>query len=192
MSFSNFGSKGGLRGARAALLLGLLASVSLASQAAAAAGPPARGAPKYANSNMDYIGLRINVADIDKSVEFYTKIVGLKVAARSGNAQRGQVQLTPTGSVVDAKLALAYDTTKTTPIANGDALGDLVFAVNDIEKRVELLTAAGYKVVRRGGSTPPFNSVPPYPASIKSNIAVWTTDPNGLSVEFLQWNVEGE
>ncbi len=182
-------AKGELFGVRAALLLGLSAAACLAPQATLA--QPARAIPAYGNSNLVYFGARITVDDIDKSLEFY-KLIGLKVIGRNGaDPNKGQYTLSPTGLPVDNKLALQFDKTKTTPTPKGEVLNELVFAVSDLDRRVDMLIAAGYKIDRRGEQRFPFSSTPPYPTSVKAIKTAFLKDPNGVSVELIQWDLEG-
>lgn len=145
-----------------------------------------------AQTTFTYTGTKINVSDVDRSVEFYTKLIGLKVATRFARTEeRGEYLLTPTGKLVDDKLTLVFDKTRREPPVMGNQFVNLIFGVTDLKQRVAALKAAGYKVHREVEVKPPFPANPPYPPSVKSVALAFTRDPDGIEIELVQWNVEG-
>ncbi|MDG6914681.1 MAG: VOC family protein [Nitrososphaerota archaeon] len=117
-----------------------------------------------------YTGIRVK--DLDKSIDFYTKLLGMKVTGRTiVEATKGEtvglvsedgghlLELNYYGKGSD------YDTR----YGVGEALDHLAFQVDDLKKAVAEAEKAGYPVV----------------LDMKTKTSRWTyiKDPNGIYVE---------
>jgi catechol 2,3-dioxygenase-like lactoylglutathione lyase family enzyme len=119
--------------------------------------------------NKGIVGLNhvgINVPDLDKAVEFYTKTMGFPEAFRQTNAQ-GQVQL--------VYVQISQNTFVELQPANGRPLGVSHFGLH-----VENMAAATAMFKERGANVGPTNLSGT--KAILSNI----TDPNGIRMELAE------
>lgn len=95
-----------------------------------------------------YVGIR--VVDVQKSIDFYTKLLGMKVI------NRGRIEQTKGETVVLQSdeggfvLELNYyekDSAFNTAYAVGEGLDHLAFKVDDLDKALEETRKAGYRVL---------------------------------------------
>ena len=119
-----------------------------------------------------YTGIRVK--DLEKSVEFYTKVLGLKVAGKSEiKATKGQV-VSLVSEDGGHSIELNYYE-KGSPYAAeyvvGEALDHLAFQVEDLQKALDEAKDAGYPTV----------------LDIKTETSRWAyiQDPNGIFIELL-------
>jgi lactoylglutathione lyase len=121
-------------------------------------------------SKFTYVGIRVN--DVQKSIDFYTKLLGMKVTGRN------KIESTQ-GEVAELKcddsgfsLELNYYP-KESPYYSeykvGEGLDHLAFNVDDISKALEEARAGGYRVI----------------SEMKSGESRWAyvEDPNGIWIE---------
>jgi lactoylglutathione lyase len=120
-----------------------------------------------------YVGIRVR--DLKRSIEFYTKLLGMKVAGRGKVEQtRGE-----TVGLVSEKdgflLELNYyekDSPYNTEYATGEGLDHLAFKVEDLDKALKEARLAGYRTV----------------LEMKADSGRWAyiEDPNGIWIELFQ------
>ncbi len=119
-----------------------------------------------------YVGIRVR--DLDRSIDFYTRLLGMTV--------KGRLKIKKTkGEIVDLvskdkrfTLELNYyakDSPHNTKYVVGEGLDHLAFDVDDLDKAVEELKSAGYPKV----------------LEIKTKKSRWAyvKDPNGIWIELL-------
>jgi lactoylglutathione lyase len=117
-----------------------------------------------------YTGIRVK--DMDKSIEFYTKVLGMKLTGRSKISEtKGEVA----GLVSEEGghlLELNYygkGSEFATKYGAGEGLDHLAFQVEDLDKAAADAAKAGYPVV----------------LDMKTKTSRWTyiKDPNGIYIE---------
>ena len=119
-----------------------------------------------------YVGIRVK--DLDRSVDFYTRLLGMKV--------KQQLKIKETkGEIVDLvsederfTLELNHyekDSPHNTAYLVGEGLDHLAFDVDDLDKAIEELRTAGHRVV----------------LEVKTDKSRWAyvEDPNGIWIELL-------
>ena len=95
-----------------------------------------------------YVGIR--VTNVQKSIDFYTKLLGMKIASRGKNEQtKGEyiAMQTEEGGFI---LELNYyekDSPFNTKYTAGEGLDHLAFKVDDLDKALEEARQAGYRVI---------------------------------------------
>jgi lactoylglutathione lyase len=120
-----------------------------------------------------YAGIRVK--DIDESIEFYTKVLGMKLMGRSKiGVTRGEVaSLVSEGRGFPLELN-HYDegSEYSTGYAAGDGLDHLAFRVDDLERAIGEIEKTGRPLV----------------ADIRSETSRWVyiQDPNGIWIELYQ------
>jgi len=119
-----------------------------------------------------YVGIRVK--DLDRSVDFYTRLLGMKVK------QRLKIKETK-GEIVDLvsederfTLELNHyekDSPHNTTYVVGEGLDHLAFDVDDLDKAIEELRTAGYHPILQ----------------VKTQDSRWAyvEDPNGIWIELL-------
>lgn len=98
-----------------------------------------------------FIGAMINVSNLDKSVDYFTRLVGLKEAARVPLGPGAwEVILSPSGGDMDQSLGLVYQPGGPQTLTQGNGFNRLVFFTkthDEVDERVRRITAEGYNVV---------------------------------------------
>ena len=117
----------------------------------------------------------IRVLDEARSVDFYDKAFGLKIADRFGFDGFTLVYLRSPDADFEVELTINHD--RTEPYALGDGYGHIAFAVDDLEAEHARFTAAGLnpnpvkEFFREGALLAKF---------------FFVTDPDGYKIEVLQ------
>jgi len=117
----------------------------------------------------------IRVLDEARSVDFYDKAFGLKIADRFGFDGFTLVYLRSPDADFEVELTINHD--RTEPYALGDGYGHIAFAVSDLEAEHARFTAAGLnpnpvkEFFREGALLAKF---------------FFVTDPDGYKIEVLQ------
>jgi len=95
-----------------------------------------------------YVGIR--VTDLEKSISFYTKILGMKVINRGKIEQTKGETVALQGEEGGFVLELNYyerDSPHNTKYTVGEGLDHLAFKVDDLDKALEEANKAGYKTL---------------------------------------------
>ena len=135
-------------------------------------------------SGPKFFSTKINVSDLEKSLDFYTRIMGMKVTLRVGNDRFAEIVLTRTGEGAGASeqaLILVYSEDQEKPLDLGNAFNNLLFVFSDLKECLKQLDAAGYPVT---------GSREPRPLSIpfaKEVTILYTKDPDGYTLELVQY-----
>jgi lactoylglutathione lyase len=118
----------------------------------------------------------IRVGDLDRSIDFYTGILGMKLLRRRDYPD-GKFTLAFVGYGDEAEHAVIELThnwdTKSYDLGNG--FGHLAVAVPDAYKACEAVKARGGKVTREAG-----------PMKHGTTVIAFVEDPDGYKIEFIQ------
>jgi catechol 2,3-dioxygenase-like lactoylglutathione lyase family enzyme len=102
-------------------------------------------------ATLERVGALINVSNLDVSVDFFTRIVGLQEAGRVPIGPGAwEVLLSPGGSDVEGQIALVYRPGAIEKVDQGNGLNRLVFftkAEHDVDDIAQKIAAAGYATV---------------------------------------------
>ncbi len=131
----------------------------------------------------EYMITKINVVDLEKSLEFYSSFFGYKEVLRTPVSPAGVVQVytTKDGRNFQHGLTLVHEKERNAPVAMG-ALRTIVFSVHDIAGLVDRIEAAGYEITRAPRETKN------YATSVTSSAVIaYALDPNGYPVEMVEW-----
>jgi lactoylglutathione lyase len=119
----------------------------------------------------------IRVRDLDASLNFYTKLLGMKLL-RKRDYPTGKFTLAFVGygdESSDAVIELTHNWDQKEPYALGTAFGHLAIAVPDVYKACEKLAAAGVKVPRPAG-----------PMAHGGSVIAFIEDPDGYRIELIE------
>ena len=118
----------------------------------------------------------LRVADLDRSLRFYTEVLGMKVLRRKDYPD-GKFTLAFVGYGDESEGAVIELTHnwETKRYELGDAFGHLAVAVADATKACEEVAAKGGKVTRPAG-----------PMKHGSTVIAFVEDPDGYKIEFIQ------
>ena len=121
-------------------------------------------------SKFTYVGIRVK--DLDKSINFYTSLLGMKVKGRSKVEHTKGETVALDGEDNGFTLELNYyekDSPYYAEYTAGEALDHLAFGVDDLNKALEAARTSGYRVI----------------SEKKSNGSQWAyvEDPNGIWIE---------
>ena len=123
-----------------------------------------------------YVGIR--VTDLQKSIDFYTKVLGMKLMHRSKiKPTKGE-----TADLVSEQGGFALelnhyekDSPYNTRYVVGEGLDHLAFGVDNLERALKEAESAGYRTI----------------LELKSDVSSWVfvEDPDGIWVELFQVSV---
>lgn len=118
----------------------------------------------------------LRVGDLQRSIDFYTKVLGMQVLRIKENTEyKYTLAFLGYGSNPDhAELELTYNH-GTDQYEMGTAYGHIAISVDDAYKACEDVKAAGGNVTREAGPVKGGNSV-----------IAFVTDPDGYKVEFIE------
>ena len=119
-----------------------------------------------------YTGIRVR--DLKRSIAFYTKVLGMRIASRGTMGHGGQfVNLRSPGSTQRLELNWYPEGSRFyTVYRNGEELDHLAFAVDDVEKAYK-------ELVRKGAAV----AVKPWTEA--NGTEVYLKDPDGIWIELL-------
>ena len=118
----------------------------------------------------------LRVGDLDQSINFYTKVLGMKLI-RQHDYPDGEFTLAFVGygnEYDNSVIELTYNYGKTS-YEMGNAYGHMALEVDDAYKACEAVKAAGGKVIREAGSM-----------KHGTIIIACIEDPDGYKIEFIQ------
>ena len=119
----------------------------------------------------------IRVRDLDRSVAFYTSMLGMKELRRS-EVPAGKYTLAFVGygdEASSAVIELTYNWDQSTPYEMGTGFGHLAVGMPDVAKACADIKASGGKVTREAG-----------PVQHGTTIIAFVEDPDGYKVELVQ------
>jgi lactoylglutathione lyase len=121
-------------------------------------------------SKFAYVGIRVK--DLEKSIAFYTQVLGMKEKGRSRIEQTKGTTVALENEDGGFTLELNHyenDSPYFTEYSAGDALDHLAFSVDDLDKALEIARASGYRII----------------SEHKSNGSRWAyvEDPNEIWIE---------
>ncbi len=123
---------------------------------------------------MKFLHTMIRVADLDSSIEFYTKVLGMKVLDRSENAEYRYtlvfVGYEQGGTTIE--LTYNWDTDK---YEMGNAFGHLALGVENIYSACDKIKQLGGNVTREPG-----------PVLGGTTEIAFVKDPDGYAIELIQ------
>lgn len=123
---------------------------------------------------MKFLHTMIRVTDLEKSIEFYTKVLGMRVLDRTENTQYRYtlvfVGYEQGGTTIE--LTHNWDTDQ---YEMGNAFGHLALGVEDIYAACDQIKALGGNLTREPG-----------PVKGGSTHIAFITDPDGYQIELIQ------
>lgn len=118
----------------------------------------------------------LRVGNLDKSLEFYTEVLGMKIL-RKEDYPSGKFTLAFVG-YQDEKDAAVLELTYNYGVDNYDlgvAYGHIAIEVDDAYEACDLVKQKGGKVIREAG-----------PMMHGTTVIAFITDPDGYKIEFIQ------
>ena len=118
----------------------------------------------------------LRVGDLQRSIDFYTKVLGMKLLRTSDNpAYKYTLAFVGYGNNPDhAELELTYNYGED-KYEMGTAYGHIAISTDDIYRACELVRANGGNVTREPG-----------PVKGGSTVIAFVTDPDGYKVELIE------
>jgi len=123
----------------------------------------------------------LRVGDLDRSIDFYTRVLGMKLLRRK-DYPGGKFTLAFVGYDTEDKtsvLELTYNW-GVAAYERGTGYGHIALEVDDIHAAVDAAAAQGCKVLRPAG-----------PMSHGSTVIAFIEDPDGYPIEFIQKGTAG-
>ena len=119
----------------------------------------------------------IRVFDLEKSLDFYTRLLGMKLLRRK-DFPTGEFTLAFVGygdETESTVIELTHNWPQKEPYQMGSAFGHLAIAVPDIYAACERLKQEGVKIPR-----------PPGPMKHGGSVIAFIEDPDGYKIELIQ------
>jgi lactoylglutathione lyase len=124
-----------------------------------------------------FLHTMIRVRDLDKSLRFYTNLLGMKLL-RKRDYPSGQFTLAFVGYGDESSntvIELTHNWGQAEPYNLGSAFGHLALGVPDVYETCERLAAAGVKIPRPAG-----------PMAHGGSVIAFIEDPDGYRIELVQ------
>ena len=117
----------------------------------------------------------IRVGNLDKSIDFYTKVLGMRLLRRKDYPQ-GEFTLAFVGygEETDNTVIELTHNWGTDQYALGDGFGHLAIEVDDVHRACEEIRSRGGKIIREAG-----------PMNAGTTIIAFVEDPDGYPIELL-------
>lgn len=125
---------------------------------------------------MRFAHVMIRVNDLQESIDFYTKIFGMKLQKKTENeAYKYTLAFLGYSDYPNSEtlIELTYNWGKS-EYQHGDAFGHLCFAVDDVYKTCERIESIGAVVTRKPG-----------PVKGGTTVIAFIKDPNGYQIELI-------
>ncbi len=124
-----------------------------------------------------FLHTMVRVKDLDKSVDFYTKLMGMKELRRS-EVPGGKYTIVFVGydpNPEQAEIELTYNWEQETPYELGTGFGHLAVGVPDVDAACETVRAGGGQVAREAG-----------PVKHGTTVIAFVEDPDGYKIELIE------
>ncbi len=121
----------------------------------------------------NFLHTMIRVGDLQRSVDFYTKLLGMKELRRR-DVPDGKYTLAFVGYGDGAEVELTYNY-GVQSYEQGTAFGHLAIGVPDVAGTCEKVRAGGGKVTREAG-----------PVKFGTTVIAFVEDPDGYKIELVQ------
>jgi lactoylglutathione lyase len=128
-------------------------------------------------SKFRFLHTMIRVLDLEKSLDFYSRLLGMKVLRRK-DYESGRFTLAFVGygdETRDTVVELTHNWDQKEPYAIGSAFGHLAIGVPDIYGTCRQLEAEGVKIPR-----------PPGPMKHGGSVIAFIEDPDGYKIELIE------
>lgn len=130
------------------------------------------------SAKFSYLHTMIRVFDLKKSVDFYTRLLGMRIL-REREVPDGKYSLVFVGYGEETAgatvLELTYNWDQKEPYAIGTAFGHLAIGVPDIYATCDALRAEGVRITREPG-----------PVKFGTTIIAFIEDPDGYKIELIE------
>ncbi len=124
-----------------------------------------------------YLHTMIRVKDLDKSIAFYTKLMGMEVLRRN-EVPGGRYTLVFVGYASNpdqAEIELTHNWDQEAPYDIGSGFGHLAVGVPDVAAACETVRSGGGKVAREAG-----------PVKHGTTVIAFVEDPDGYKIELIE------
>ncbi len=128
-------------------------------------------------SSYRFLHTMIRVLDLDKSIDFYTRLLGMRLLRRT-DYPSGEFTLAFVGYGDEAThtvIELTHNWGQSEPYDLGNAFGHLAIGVPDIYATCEQLATEGVKIPR-----------PPGPMKHGGSVIAFIEDPDGYKIELIE------
>jgi lactoylglutathione lyase len=130
-----------------------------------------------------YALTKLNVIDLDKSLDFYKRGLGLHEVRRVDLGAQAEIMLTMGGGEYEYMLVLVHQKQPKEPLTMGAKFNSIGFVLPDVPAAAKRLTDAGYPLMR------PVETLTQSPLPYaKSIVLTYAKDPDGVIVELIQFN----
>jgi lactoylglutathione lyase len=128
-------------------------------------------------SSFRFLHVMIRVKDLDRSLDFYTRLLGMKLLRRS-DYPSGEFTLAFVGYGEEAAttvVELTHNWGRDEPYEIGNGFGHLALGVRGIYETCKALEAEGVKIPR-----------PPGPMKHGTTVIAFIEDPDGYKIELIE------
>ena len=117
----------------------------------------------------------LRVTDLDRSIDFYTQLLGMKLLRRNDYPEgRFTLAFLGYGEISDSTVLELTHNWDTDSYTIGDGYGHIAIAVDDVYRACDQIKANGGNVVREAG-----------PMKHGATILAFVEDPDGYKIELL-------